>query len=1301
MSHLRLLLFGGFAASLDGQPLVAFGTDKARALLAYLAVESGRPHRRGELATLLWPDASAAKAAHNLSQTLLRLRRALREADPLPQTRQQPFLLTNSQEVQFNPLSDHWLDVAEFGELIRAQRQHQHPADANCPVCIGWLRQAVNLYRGDLLAGFALRDSVPFEEWQLVRQEALHIQAIEALAQLTAYYEQRGETDQVQAYARRLVALEPWHEPAQLKLMAALAASGQAAAALAQYAAYIGLLAAEFGATPSAAARALSDQTRAQLAGEQVAPDAGKPGSQPSLPRAASAFAPRAERRQVTALVCGRRRVTGRMDPEEALEALAHCSVHCDAVFARYGGQRQPRQGTECLVYFGYPVAQEDATQRAAHAGLAIVAAADGDHKHAIGIHTSMMVSLGDELVGEAPNLARSCHQHAEPGSLCVTADTERLIRGWFDCQPAGQVSASGALDGIPVYLVTGESSLGNRLVWLAQNQRLSPLVGRALEMQQLADCLKAVRQGRGQVVTLCGEAGFGKSRLAWELRRLAGPAWIWLESTCSPYFQNTSLYPLIRLLEQLLAFQPGDDVSVRRGKLEGTLERLDLARPATTWLLARLLGLPADTPVPQTITEDQRERMRAAVVTLLGRLAARQPLALVIEDLHWADPSTIAWLNASLDALAAAGCLVLLTYRPGFAPPWRPHSHLTELTLGSLGPKQAERIVADLAGDTVVSEAIRRRIVERADGVPLFVEELARAVFESDAAVAGGEIPATLHDSLAARLDQVGEAGITAGWAAALGREFAYPVLAAVVPYDEPRLQVDLQALTAAGLIRPAGEPMTGQLTFSHALIHEVAHGSLLKQTRQAHHRRIAEIYAARFSQIAEAHPELMAEHYRQAGLSVQAVDHWLRAGERATTQGAALEAAIFFDRALALTEPTDGERQWQALWGRETTLYHRGERTAQKADIDALLALAESLNDDVRRAQAQLRRARYTSSRADYREQAQAAEAAITAAQRAGRLSLEVEALAYKVTALLRLGERSTLPQAVADTLACAQKIGEDDIRSYAMAAVALYYLESGDLARAAQTLAQSLDAARRGQSRQLDLESQYHGHLGFAYAQLGLYSDARAALEAGLELANLMEIGRHQAYQLVNLGFVYWRTGDLPAAIQMEEKALQEYTATGEAFGQAVCRAYLGYMHEAADRWSAAAQYLADARAGFAALGVDPDRIETQATEARVLLALGQEEPARQLTAEVWQYLCQQGTDGLGSPAWVYQCVADVLEQVEIPSIALRAALEAGHRDIMQRADRISNAAWRRAFLNNIAENRSLVARWTRLQ
>lgn len=1318
MTHLTLNLLGGFEAAIDAEPITTFGADKVRALLAFLAIESSRPHRRAKLSGMFWPDLPEKKAAHNLSQSLLRLRKVLQEKKASTDS---SFLVVTPQNIQFNTYSSYQLDVLHFHELLTLCHQHHHSEAANCDVCAQWRSQAAELYQGDLLAGFFIPDSVAFEEWRLVQQEALHRQALETLDWLAVYHEQRGEFDRVQAYARRQTALEPWREEAHVQLMRALAQSGQPAAALRQYEQYQEILAEELGIKPGVEASALYSQI---LSGELVQPAAPPPDA-----REAVWLSSQGERRQITTLACSR---NIQAESEELGEQTTSCERHCESVFHRFGGQRAPRQGSACLVYFGYPQAYEDAARRAVHAGLEVAAALDGNESVRIGIHTGIM-AVGKmrgprwqdrDLTGSAFETARDCQRQAGPGEVVISEDTRRLVQESFDLRPLVPQTAGASKQPLQVYQVAGERSRQSRLDWLAQTQRLTTFTGRVEEMTRLRASLDKVLQGTGQAVFLSGEPGIGKSRLIWELKKSAPtigtltsgtqsnqPPVCWLSSRCLPHYQNSSLYPVIELLEQLLGFQADDSIEIRQEKLTGMLAWYGLDRPSTLWLLSLLLGLPTGAPTPETITKAQREQMRALFIELLQKRAAEQPLVLVVEDLQWSDPSTIDWLGQSIDGLADAPCLTLLTARPDFNPIWlshqdlRPNLHL--LTLDPLRPEQAEQMVMNLAGENMLAEEIRSHITAKTDGIPLFVEELTKTLLEHSAfegkANQTAKIPVTLLDSLAARLDRQGTAKETAQWAAVIGREFSYPILQACTAYDEQRLQNDLAHLIEAELVSPLGDtPLNGpaRYTFRHALMQEAAYTSLLKRTRQLYHRHIAEMLETRFPQIAETRPELLAQHYANADLPTQAADFWLQAGKQATVQGATLEARTFFDRVIEWIEPEDSERRWQALLGRETALFFRGERAAQKADVDALLELAEITNDDTRRAQAQTRLARYASSQADYREQLAAAEAAVTAARRAGDLTIEVESLAYKVTALMRLGERAAVQQAVERTLAQAQKVGDDHIRAYAMAAIALYYLEDGDLARAARFLNRSLEAAGRTPTRHLDLESHYQGHLGFTYAQLGLYTQAREALEAGLKLADLMGIGRFQAYHMLNLGFVNWRTGDLETAVQMEEDALREYLATGETFGQAAGRAYLGYIYEEMGDPARAAKYLAESRAGFAEIGVDADKFEAQAVEARVALSQGRHEQARQLVREVWHYLGERGTEGLSSPGWIFLCVADVLEEIDVPDISLRDVITTGYGKLMESAEKISDDDWRRSFLENVVENRAIVERWERV-
>ena len=1313
MPQLSLTFLGGFEVTLEAEPVTAFGAEKARALLAYLAIESHRPHRRAELAAMFWPDLSEKKASHNLSQSLLRLRTALGEKK---HSRLSSFVVITPQDIQFNINSDYQLDVTRFRELLKQSYQHTHPEGTSCPVCMQRYRQAAELYRGDLLSGLLVPDSVTFEEWRLVQQEELHHQALEVLGRLASHDEQRGEYGRVQEYVRRQIALEPWREEAHLQLMRALAKSGQSSAALKQYEIYKNTLELELGVRPSIAVTRYYEQIRA---GKEPASTTSEPGAEKPV------WSPsQGERRQITTLVCSQ---AVEDDPDHMIEGLADCQRHCTSIFHRFGGRRARRQGSKCLVFFGFPQAYEDAARRAVHAGLAATKALDESAPLRIGIHTGFM-TIGErqgrrwqdrDLVGTAPEIARDTQWFAGPGEVVISEETRRLIEGSFDLKRLKPQTLGASRTPLQVYQVRGETGAQGRLAWLARTQRLTSFAGRAKELAHLNSSLEKARAGQGQVVLLRGESGIGKSRLVWELQHgAAGAASLnpteknlpmaWLSSHCLPHNQNTSLFPVIGLLEGLLDFTAEDRLDTRREKLATVLGRYGLDRPSSTWLLSLLLGLPMSAPVPDMITNAQREQMRKIFLVLLQKRAAEGPLAVVIEDLHWSDPSTLHWLSESIESLAATPCLVVLTARPAFDLAWLSREKLLPgtvvLNLNPLHVRESAEMVNDLAGEGALNEETRHQIVMHADGNPLFVEELTKSVLEEPGPRRGTQarmvIPATLLDPLSARLDHLGPAKETIQWCAALGREFSHPILKACTAYDEQRLQADLAHLVENEFLALIDIKDPSRYIFKHALIQETAYTSMLIRTRQIYHRRIAETMELHFPQLAETRPEILAQHYANADAQGKAVDFWIRAGEQSTLHGATQEAGSFYDRAIHGIEPRNHEQMWRALMGRETVLFYQGKRTEQKADIEALLHLAEEMGDAERRAQAYLRQARYTTSQSDYRGQLESAEAAIEAASHAGATNMEVEAWAYEVTALLRLGERAAAQEAVENTLAHLQRLEDDSIWSYAMAAVAVYYIETGDLARAAKSLMQSLEAARRSRVRHLDLEAQYHGHLGYTYSQLGLYAQARAVLETGLELADLMGITRFQAYHRLNLGVVYWRLGDFATAIQMEEQALREYLETGEAFGQAASHAYLGYICEATGDLPLAAHHLAAARTGFGSLGADADKFEAQAAEARVALAQGRVEDAKQFTAEVWKYLGEEGTDGLGSPAWVYACIADVLRSIDIPDVSVRDAIEAGYHDLVQKGEKISDPDWRRSFLESVPENRAIMERWREL-
>lgn len=849
MRHLTLSFLNGFHVALDDRTINHFGSDKARALLAYLALENERPHRRSALAAMFWPDLSEKKAAHNLSQTLLRLRAALEDHQPSEQPASSAFLLIDSQQVQLNPYSRIYTDVVTFRKLLKSCEQHHRKdksAAANCPDCIGWMRDAAELYGGDFLAGFFVRDSPPLEQWRLVQQEALQMQALSVFEQLCNHFEKRGEYDLVQQYAHRLTILDPWCEDAHLQLMRAMAARGQISAALEHFDRYRRALADELGIEPSQAAANLYQHIRLG----EIQPARPEASAVPELNPAAQP-----EIRQITTLLCSRSLRASNADPEAQYHQMKECRRECARVISRYGGSYAQRLGNECMVYFGYPLAYEDSARRAVFAALEMVANNPTDPVQ-VSVHTGCMVlgekrgrrALDRELVGDAPNLARWMLHLTPLGSVTVSPETQSLVQEWFDMRPDQTNLPGGHYHGDPLYRVTGECPQPDPFEWLGQNGRLSQLIGREAEIQQIAGCLEKVTAlGSGKMVLLRGEPGIGKSRLIWEMKQrtrrapdAAQKPPLWLTAHCTQYDQNRSLFPVVRLAERLLGIEPGDCEVTRARKIVEGLERAFPDKPAPVRLMVALMHIPYNPSAAQP-TMQVRELMQTAFMRLLQLYAAVQPLVIVIEDLQWSDTDTIAWLGRAPELLENTACLVVLTARSIFDPPWLAHQDITRLDLEPLMPTEAWLLAAAAAAPETTQLQIEN-IVARCDGNPLYLEELARPVanpHEHDSPC----LPPRLRDLLASRLDYLGPAKITCQWAAVIGHRFSYAVLQPASGISPVRLQHDLETMIAAGIIQPLDQPGSDTYMFRHALVREAAAASLLKSTRAEYEKRIAQV--------------------------------------------------------------------------------------------------------------------------------------------------------------------------------------------------------------------------------------------------------------------------------------------------------------------------------------------------------------------------------------------------------------------------------------------------------------------------
>lgn len=960
----------------------------------------------------------------------------------------------------------------------------------------------------------------------------------------------------------------------------------------------------------------------ARSAEDRFCAQCGEPFAAPAL-RAPGPRAEGGERRQLTVLFCdivGSTRLAHARDPEDWQGLLGAYREACSGAVGGFGGHVAQHLGDGLLAYFGFPAALEDAPDRAAHAALAILEAMAETNARIersggprlpvrVAIHTGPVVIASEGsgaetlAIGDTPNLAAHLQGVAEPDTIVLSEQTRRLLGPDFAVEEVGEREIKGRAQPVRVHRLVGSSRShsdepepGDR----------TPLIGRAHELERLVEAFDLARSGAGAVASISAEPGVGKSRLVRALRsELAATPHGWIHVRCSPYEQNSSLAALAPWLSWSFGWKPDDSSEERMSKLEHALR--DRGCTPEDIVPVAATALPIDLPnattegAPRSASSEKRHRLALdGLVSYMIATAAERPTVVTFEDLHWSDGSTRGLIEHLLPRLADTPVLLVLTWRSGFEAPWTLPSESVEIELAHLSDRDAGALVAGVAkaGGATLSDATVARIVQRADGVPLFLEELAKTIIETggDAEEVGEErIPASLQDSLAARLDRLGDGRAIAQLAAVLGRDFGTELLEAVADLDREALAAPLGDLVEAELLLPVGARPHTRYVFNHALVQDAAYESLLRGRRRELHRRVADELESHFPELVARQPELVAHHCTRAGETRRAIDHWGRAAGRARASYASADAIAHTEAALRLLSglPDSPERDAEEL---SLQLALGGVLVASKgmgsADVEGphlrALELARARGEPRAEFGASVALTAHYTQRAKHEKARAIARELIELASRAGDPRGSALAQAMLSASLLWCGEIQRAVEHTEKALAHFEEIEgprrgsidatEPSVVCFGQRALLLWCVGQPDLALdEAGRLVELVDPAR-------DSASSRAWALNFR-TQILLYRrepEALAASAAELrELAEAHDFHRQRAWGFSLGACAGILRGDVEASCAALEAALGEYGDEEAGFWRSLCLGFLALGYGRLGDRARALEHLAHAQ------------------------------------------------------------------------------------------------------------------------